>query len=80
MNKHLRKSTSLDQAVEAARALPEAAQDLLAHEIMESIADLTPPARSPERQAVIKERLSKPLNTISRDEVMSVLRRYDRFL
>ena len=77
MNKHLHKSTALDQAIEAARALPEAAQDLLAHEIMDCISDLEAPSRSQERQAIIKERLSKPLNTISHDEIMSILRRYD---
>lgn len=77
MNKHLHKSAALDQAIEAARALPEAAQDLLAHEIMACISDLEAPMRSDERQTIIKQRMSKPLNTISDDEIMSILRRYD---
>ena len=69
--------TTLDEAVAAARALPEAAQELIAAEIMESVEDLTPSKRSPERQAIIKDRLAKPLKTVSREELTAMLRKYD---
>ena len=77
MSKHQSKTVSLEDAVAAARALPKAAQDVLAHEIMEQIEDLAAPQPSPERIAIIKERLSRPLVEMPRDEVVAILRRYN---
>ena len=71
------KTITLDDAVQAARQLPVDAQVALAHELMERIEDVSTPARPPERQEAIKERLAKPLSSISRDELMDMLRRYN---
>ena len=68
---------TLDDAVQAARSLSAEAQDVLAMEIMESIEDLNPPERPTDRQAVIIDRLSRPLAAISRDELMTILRQYN---
>ncbi len=77
MSKHQHKTVTLDEAVKAARSLPEAAQQLVAYEIMEQIEDLAAPQPSPERIAIIKERLSKPLVEMPREELMAILRKYN---
>lgn len=71
------KTITLDDAVEAARRLPESAQTELAVELMERVEDISTPERPEDRQFLIKERLSKPLEAISRDELMALLRRYN---
>lgn len=77
MSKHQPKPVTLNQAFEAARALPEAAQQLVAHEIMEQIEDLAAPQPSPELIAIIKERLSNPLVEMPREELVAILRLYN---
>jgi len=71
------KTITLDEAMEAARRLPISAQAELAAELMEHIENISTPDRPEDRQQVIKERLAKPLEAISRDELMTVLRRYN---
>ena len=68
---------TLDAAVRAARSLPAAAQEALAHEIMQQIEDLSPPERPAEHQSIVSDRLSRPLAAVSRDDLMAMLRRYN---
>ncbi|PIW29818.1 MAG: hypothetical protein COW30_03940 [Rhodospirillales bacterium CG15_BIG_FIL_POST_REV_8_21_14_020_66_15] len=68
---------TLDDAVSAARKLPSDAQAAIARELMEQVEDFSTPERSAERQKIIKDRLSKPLRAISRDELTAMLRRYN---
>jgi len=71
------KTITLDEAVEAARRLPENAQAEIAAELMERVEDVSTPERPEDRQRLIKERLAKRLEAISRDELMALLRRYN---
>ena len=68
---------TLDEAVKIARRLPVDTQAALANELMNHVQDMLPPDRPDDRQNLIKNRLSKPLKAISRDELMSMLRRYN---
>ena len=68
---------TLDEAVAAARELPEAAQAELAVELMEWVEEVSAPRRSAEQQAVIRDRLSRPLKAIPRDAIVNILRRYN---
>ncbi len=71
------KTITLDEAVMAARELPAAAQEALAKELLDCVADYQTPDRPAQRQQIIQERLAKPLHAVSRDEVMELLRNYD---
>jgi hypothetical protein len=68
---------TLDEAVKIARRLPVDTQAALANELMEHVQDMSAPDRPADRQDLIKDRLAKPLKAISRDELMSMLRRYN---
>ena len=68
---------TLDEAVKIARKLPVDTQAALANELMEHVQDMSPPDRPADRQNLIKDRLAKPLKAITRDELMSMLRRYN---
>lgn len=70
-------TTLLDIAFRAICKLPESAQEAIAHEVMEQVEDFSTPDRSPERQAIIKERMSKPRDFVSRDDFMTMLRQYN---
>ena len=70
-------ATLLDIALQAVWKLPEPAQEAIAHEVMEKVEDFSTPARSPERQAIIKERMSKPRKHVSRDDFLTMLRQYN---
>jgi hypothetical protein len=67
---------TLDEAVAAAKELPKDAQAALAAALMEGVEDISVPDRPTERQALIRERLAKPLVAVSRDELSDILRRY----
>jgi hypothetical protein len=71
------KTISLDEAVKAARRLPADTQVALASELMERVEDVSTPDRPHDRQALIKDRLEKPLKAVSRDEFMAMLRQYN---
>ncbi len=68
---------TLDEAIAAARELPEAAQTELAVELMEWVEDVSVPDRPSERQAIIRDRLSRPLTAVSRNALTDILRRYN---
>jgi len=70
------KDVTLEEAMAAARRLPEDAQAELASELMERVEDVSTPDRPARRQAQIKERLQGQLGEVLRDEVMAVLRQY----
>lgn len=71
------KSVSLEDAVVAARKLPSETQEAIASELMEKVEDFSTPQRSSERQAIIKDRLGKPLRAVSRDDLTAMLRKYN---
>lgn len=71
------KPVTLNYAVSAVRKLPADTQAAIARELMEKIEDFSTPDRPAERQAIIKERLSKPLRAISRDDLTAMLRQYN---
>lgn len=71
------KHITLDEAVAAARQLPADTQAELASELMEHVEDVRTPDRPTDRQARIKERVSEPLDEVSRDDLMAVLRHYN---
>ena len=71
------KTITLDEAVKAARQLPNDTQRALANELMEQVEDLSTPDRSAERQKIIKDRLAKPLRAVSREEFTAMLRLYN---
>ncbi len=70
-------NVTLEDAVEAARKLPVETQEAVAAELMEYVEDLSTPNRPSERQAIIKERIERPLKAISRDQLMAMLRQYN---
>jgi len=74
------KTISLDEAVKAVRKLPADTQAALASELMERVEDVSTPDRPDDRQALIKDRLAKPLKAVSRDEFMAMLRQYNPVL
>lgn len=69
--------STLDTAIQAVRKLPTAAQEAIAREVMEQVEDFSTPDRSPERQAIIMERMSKPRTYVSRDDFLAMLRQYN---
>ena len=71
------KTITLDEAVKAARELPAAAQEALAKELLDSVADFQTPDRPAARQQIIRDRLAKPLSAAPRDQVMDLLRKMD---
>ena len=69
---------TLDEAIEAIKRLPEAEQAVIAQDIIALTKEgALPPDRSPEDQAIIAERMSRPRNLVSRDELMTLLRKYN---
>ena len=77
MSKNHEPAVTLDEVVRVARSLPPAAQEAIAHELMEQIEDFAEPMRTAERQAIIKERVARPFKAAPRDEVMAILRQYN---
>lgn len=68
---------TLDEAVAAAKQLPENAQTVIAQEIAAMVkGDVFPPPRSEKEQAIINERMSKPRTHVSRDDFMTMLRKF----
>jgi len=68
---------TLEKAVEAARNLPDEAQRELASEMMEWVEEYSTPGRPKTRQDIIRERMSKSLKSISRDDHIKMLRKYN---
>ena len=72
-------TTLVDEAVAAIRELPEEEQTILAQDILTTIDEgVLPPPRSPEEQAVIVERMSKPRTYVPREEIEALFRKYNR--
>lgn len=71
------KAISLDEAIQAARDLPQEAQAALAKILMDEIEDFAVPYRSHEHQVHIRQRSQQPLKAISRNELMAMLRQYN---
>lgn len=71
------KVVTLNDAISAARKLPQDTQVAIARELMEQVEDFSTPERTTERQQIIKDRLGKPLHAVSRDELTAMLRQYN---
>ncbi|MCH8240660.1 MAG: hypothetical protein IIB62_11560 [Proteobacteria bacterium] len=71
------KTASLDEAVEAVRALPQGSQDAIAQELVAMVEDYSMPERPAEEQELIKQRLKGPRKAISRADFMAMLRQYN---
>ena len=71
------KTITLDDAIKAARQLPEDTQTALADELMAQVEDLSTPGRPSDRQKIIKGRLANPLKAVSREAFMGMLRHYN---
>ena len=71
------KTASLDEAVEAVRALPQGSQDAIAQELVAMVEDYAMPERPAEEQELIKQRLKGPRKAISRADFMAMLRQYN---
>lgn len=71
---------TLDEAVAAAKKLPEAAQDIIAREILDLTveAEQLPPTRTAEEQAIIQERMSQPRTYVPRERIDALLNKYKR--
>lgn len=65
------------EALRAAEQLPEDAQDALAQELKERIAEFAAPQLTEAQRAEVKRRLALPRRYVSMDEARAILRRYN---
>jgi hypothetical protein len=65
------------EALKAAEQLPEDAQDALAEELKQRIAEFAAPQLTEAQRAEVKRRLALPRRHVSLDEVRALLRRYN---
>lgn len=72
-----RPTPTLDEAITVVRDLPAEMQEAIAAEMLERAADFVRPERTPERQAIIEERMAVPRTHVPRAEFMAMLRKYD---
>jgi hypothetical protein len=79
MENHAKSPLTLDDAVLIARELPDDAQLAIARGIVEHVADLTGVDRTPEREALIRDRVSRPFE-VPRDDVLAILGQFDHTL
>ena len=71
-----RRTPTLDEALTVFHDLPDEMQEAIAAEMLERAEELMRPQRTPERQAIVKERMAAPLTHVPRAEVMAILRKY----
>jgi len=74
------KTITLDEAVEAVRALPQGSQDAIVQELVAMVEDYSMPERPAEEQELIKQRLKGPRKAIARADFMAMLRQYNTAL
>ncbi len=67
----------LGRAIEAARELPDEAQEAIADEVEQLIADFSHGHLSEAQRAEVKRRLAGPRRHVPNEEVRAVLRRYN---
>jgi len=67
----------LSRTLDAARGLPEEAQEAIANELMQLISDFSQRHMSDELRAEVKLRLGKSRRHVPDEEVRAVLRRYN---
>jgi hypothetical protein len=72
-----RRTPTLDEAIAVARDLPDKMQEAIAAEMLERATDFMRPERTPERKAIIEERMAAPRTYVPRAEVMAILRKYN---
>lgn len=68
---------TMDEAIEAVQRLPEDAQAMLAEELVALVEDYESPGLTDEQRRIVKERLAKPRTSVSRDDFLAMLRRYN---
>jgi hypothetical protein len=69
--------STLEDALKAAKVLPEEMQFELAEELVALVEDYQTPGLTPEQKKVVKERLSMPRTHILREDFLAMLRRYN---
>ncbi len=67
---------NLDKAVKAVRELPAAAQEAIAHELLERVSDFSSSHMSDDQRTEVKRRLAKARRHATDEEVQAVFRRY----
>jgi hypothetical protein len=70
-------NTKLHEAFEAIQALPEETQEAIAFELLEELPYYTESSLSPEQVAIVQERLSRPFEYASNEEVSRVLDKHN---
>ena len=71
------KTFSLEDVIAAMRTLPDQSQQDLASEIMERVDDISNSRLTDEQKDIVKERMSKPREHVSRDDVHAMLRKFN---
>jgi hypothetical protein len=71
------KTFTLDEMIAAIRSLPAPSQRQLVGEIMQRVDDLNTSKLTHEQREIVKERMSQPREHVSRDHILSLLRRYN---
>ena len=69
-------SPTLDQAVKAARGLPDGAQAELAREILERVTSTGQSLLNPEQRAEIRRRLAEPAYYATDEQMQALFARY----
>lgn len=69
-------SLTLDDALIALRQLPEAAQSVIAAEILERVAEFSEPHLNSDQRAEIKQRLAGPRRIVDDGEMQTFFARY----
>ena len=71
------KTFSLEEVIAALKTLPEHSQQGLASEIMERVSDIKKSGLTDEQKEIVKERMGKPRQHVSREEVHDLLRKFN---
>jgi t-SNARE complex subunit (syntaxin) len=66
----------LDEAVRAVRELPAAAQEAIAHELLERVSDYSSSHMNDDQRTEVKRRLAKARQHATDEEVQAVFHRY----
>lgn len=71
------KTVTIEDALQAAKNLPDETQRELAEELVALVEDYQTPGLTPEQHEVVKERLAKPRRHVARTDFLAMQRRYN---
>ena len=71
------KTFSLEDVIAAMRTLPDQSQQDLASEIMERVDDISNSKLTDEQREIITERMNQPREHVSRDDIHTMLRKFN---